>query len=887
MTTVVLGSHTFTAGPAVSKRMALNYTEIEIPDGVNAVHYMGRQNKEITFHANEVSKIDITDLYTAYAAEADATLSVPDFESGTCRIISLDQRETPGKPIQTYYEADITVAMIDAIPPSATPPIPIGTTEIIASFGNLKFPINPQNMSRAYARAVAKKSILGSGQTLESKQVGLIHITLDGVLAGPGAVAAMNCLETLWYNAEVKTLITPTYYTGEDALLVSLSFDIEQMKYYERRINFTAEFVLVPSARYKKPAWRVEIMNDEDEFQDAVGLMSINVERQYGGQASSFTLELDNKAGQNAYPVLDSGRDVMIYLGYLDSDGVTRTVKRIWGRIDTIDYSTSKQEGNTVAVAGRCYMGKLMEGAHLGPLGSGLTYFDWYPYDMMLDILTNPPTGINTSGLGQPYWPYWISGNQFPSFLTFHDEEKLEAVQKISEIYNMRFFMDSGELAGSPALIWETIPIPGSSPDVILNTKEWGQDIISVQARLNGIPARTKYYVIGDGTYSIADTESPTMIPSGNPNPAYAPGSRMKYGLKSEIVEENSLKDQIYCEVLAYSSLYKTELPDLEIRMTILGDQNLFPAMMVAYADLGYTGLAANYFLVSIVDNVSVDNGYTSELVLRRYSQVMSPTILSSLFKDISRAATGGKITNSLIGTVHSGTTPTHAITITLGSTGGTADPPPGTYHPLTSTYAVTAFAETGKYHYWILDGTTFSRDNPIVVNMNADHSLALYFMDTIPRALKLICLSGGDVSPITSLYVFSNGATQTVVATPHSGFHFDAWALDGVDVSTSSTYIVTMNADHILTARFALDHAYYTLSNAKVLGGHAEIYGKNVSGQPVNFLPGQGISVIAIPDALYSFVRWTFEDGSVSTQNPVTFYMNKDHTLTPTWVHT
>jgi len=69
-----------------------------------------------------------------------------------------------------------------------------------------------------------------------------------------------------------------------------------------------------------------------------------------------------------------------------------------------------------------------------------------------------------------------------------------------------------------------------------------------------------------------------------------------------------------------------------------------------------------------------------------------------------------------------------HALTISAGS-GGTTDPPPGSYvyHKGTSV-TVTASAYSGyTFDYWLLDGATVY-GNPITVTMDADHTLKACF---------------------------------------------------------------------------------------------------------------------------------------------------------------
>ena len=62
----------------------------------------------------------------------------------------------------------------------------------------------------------------------------------------------------------------------------------------------------------------------------------------------------------------------------------------------------------------------------------------------------------------------------------------------------------------------------------------------------------------------------------------------------------------------------------------------------------------------------------------------------------------------------------------------------------------------------------------------------------------------GGTISPTAGTYSYMKGETVTFTATAASGYNFDAWELDGVQVSTSTTYAVTMDTSHTLEAAFS-----------------------------------------------------------------------------------
>lgn len=61
----------------------------------------------------------------------------------------------------------------------------------------------------------------------------------------------------------------------------------------------------------------------------------------------------------------------------------------------------------------------------------------------------------------------------------------------------------------------------------------------------------------------------------------------------------------------------------------------------------------------------------------------------------------------------------------------------------------------------------------------------------------------GGTTSPSVGSYWYGEGSSVTVTETPNPGYVFDHWDLDGSNVGSGTSYTVTMNAPHTLTAIF------------------------------------------------------------------------------------
>jgi hypothetical protein len=61
----------------------------------------------------------------------------------------------------------------------------------------------------------------------------------------------------------------------------------------------------------------------------------------------------------------------------------------------------------------------------------------------------------------------------------------------------------------------------------------------------------------------------------------------------------------------------------------------------------------------------------------------------------------------------------------------------------------------------------------------------------------------GGSTSPLPGKYSYTQGQSILVTETPNVGYSFDHWDLDGTNVGGSSSYTVTMDTSHVLTAIF------------------------------------------------------------------------------------
>lgn len=68
---------------------------------------------------------------------------------------------------------------------------------------------------------------------------------------------------------------------------------------------------------------------------------------------------------------------------------------------------------------------------------------------------------------------------------------------------------------------------------------------------------------------------------------------------------------------------------------------------------------------------------------------------------------------------------------------------------------------------------------------------------------LTIVATTGGTTNPVPGTYPYGYGTEVSVNATAGSGYSFDHWTLDTVDVGATNPYTVLMNMNHTLKAFF------------------------------------------------------------------------------------
>ena len=164
---------------------------------------------------------------------------------------------------------------------------------------------------------------------------------------------------------------------------------------------------------------------------------------------------------------------------------------------------------------------------------------------------------------------------------------------------------------------------------------------------------------------------------------------------------------------------------------------------------------------------------------------------------------------------------PTPQVTLTLTTSGDgtvTVAPPGGSFTNTSQTYdqgtqvTLTPNAGAGQYFVgWTIDGAAGGSASPLILTMNASHTVQANFAP-IPQATLTLTTSGtgsvtvappgGSFTSTTQNYAV--GTDVTLTPEPGANQAFVGWVIDGVDAGWASPLTVSMDDSHTVEAEFA-----------------------------------------------------------------------------------
>ena len=121
-------------------------------------------------------------------------------------------------------------------------------------------------------------------------------------------------------------------------------------------------------------------------------------------------------------------------------------------------------------------------------------------------------------------------------------------------------------------------------------------------------------------------------------------------------------------------------------------------------------------------------------------------------------------------------------------------------------------------------DGSTA---DPRQITVSGDATYRAYWKTQYRLIISVSSAGTGTTNPSAGTYWHDSGSYVTITETPNTGYAFDYWDLDGVNVGIGSSYTVIMNAPHSVTAFF--------IRNVVVVRGYIYYLDQNNQRKPVS----------------------------------------------------
>ena len=172
---------------------------------------------------------------------------------------------------------------------------------------------------------------------------------------------------------------------------------------------------------------------------------------------------------------------------------------------------------------------------------------------------------------------------------------------------------------------------------------------------------------------------------------------------------------------------------------------------------------------------------------------------------------------------------------VNVWTSGGGTVSGSGSYSYNTSCTATATPSSGYVFDRWILNGTQTIITNPYTFTVTGATDLQAVFSTAHSITVSANPSNGGSASGGGT---FTSGEICTVTATPNSGYCFNNWTENGMEVSTNATYTFTVSGNRDLVANFAsLDANSITVSgNSVVCGNSATLTASGLTGVTYNW---------------------------------------------------
>ena len=127
----------------------------------------------------------------------------------------------------------------------------------------------------------------------------------------------------------------------------------------------------------------------------------------------------------------------------------------------------------------------------------------------------------------------------------------------------------------------------------------------------------------------------------------------------------------------------------------------------------------------------------------------------------------------------------------------------------------------------------------------------------------------------------YEAGEKVTATATAKEGYEFVNWTVDGKEVSTATTYELTVEKNTELTANFKAKAHVEEKFAVKVKVNDAKMGEAKLDPEKAEYVKGEKVKATATPKAGYEFVNWTVGGKAVFAEATYEFLVEKDVELT------
>ena len=212
----------------------------------------------------------------------------------------------------------------------------------------------------------------------------------------------------------------------------------------------------------------------------------------------------------------------------------------------------------------------------------------------------------------------------------------------------------------------------------------------------------------------------------------------------------------------------------------------------------------------------------------------------------------------------------TYTVSVSASPTNGGTVSGSGTF-TYGQSCTVNATAATGyTFTNWTENGNVVSTNASYTFSVTANRTLVAHFTQTSYNVtVSANPTNGGTVSGGGA---FTYGQSCTVNATAATGYTFTNWTENGNVVSSNASYTFSVTTNRTLVAHFTANTYTISVSASPTNGG-------TVSGGGTCTY-GQSCTVNATPATGYSFIGWTENGNTVSSNPRYTFTVTGNRTL-------